>query len=328
MTPTRAFKKMKKISVLDRFSVTALQRVKVSPKFEYVPPDSPDLNIALIRTKTKIDKAFLSRHAHLKLVITATSGFDHIDIDEAKLRGVQVAFCPEGNIHSAAELTLMLAFSLARKTEKARAAIRKGNWDRDAFLGTELFQKTWGILGLGRIGRKVAQMATALGMEVVACDPFVEDSVFEKLNVERLGLKELYISSDILSLHVPLTSKTKGIVNLGTMEHMNPDLLLINTSRGGVIREADLIEALRRRMIAGCAMDVFQEEPLNSKSAFLDFDNVVATPHIGGNTHDAFERSCHLAVDRAELFVDGKSMGGNPFDEAWVKDSSVVALDP
>src|SRR5690606_24776266 len=122
----------------------------------------------------------------------------------------------------------------------------------------------------------------------------VENDIFKKLNVERVGLKELYTGADILSLHVPLTPKTKGIVNIRTMEHMSSHLLLVNTSRGQIVQEADLIEALRRKMIAGFALDVFNEEPLNPRSALFGLENVILTPHIGANTHEAFERSCHL----------------------------------
>jgi len=310
-----------KVSVLDRFSATALQRLKIDPRLEFISLDGDlkDLEVAIIRTKVVADQSFLSRFDKLKLIVTATSGFDHIDIEEARLRGVQVAFCPEGNVHSAAELTLLLALSLARKIDNAKKAIKSGVWDRNSLLGMELYEKTWGILGLGRIGRKVSSMAQALGMDVMACDPFVEDEVFKKSNVERVGLKELFTGSDILSLHVPLTDKTRGIVNIRTMENMSSHLLLINTSRGTVVQEADLIDGLRRGMIAGFALDVFNEEPLNPKSALLDLDNVVLTPHIGGNTHEAFERSCHLSVDKVIEFSQGQSISGNPFDEPWLQ---------
>lgn len=311
-----------KIAVPERFSFTATQRVKVDPRLEFVTTD--DFEIILIRSKTKIDKKFLELHPNLKLVVTATSGFDHIDIHEAKIRDVKVYFCPEGNVHSAAELTILLALALVRKLRKAEASVKSGNWERDRILGTELYGKTWGILGLGRIGQKVAAIAAAMGMEVVAADPFVSDEVFSRLNVERMGLKELYTASDILSLHVPLTAKTKGIVNIHTMEHMSSHLLLINTSRGEVVQEADLIDGLRKNKIAGFALDVFNEEPLNPKSALLDFygpelDNVVLTPHVGANTFEAFERSCHLAVDKAVDFIKGNTLTGDPFEEIWLE---------
>lgn len=319
-----------KTAVLDRFSVTAMQRLKLASTLEFVEGENgnlTDLEVAVIRTKVRFDKDAFNKFDKLKLIVTATSGFDHIDIQEAKVRGVQVAFCPEGNVHSATELTILLALALARKTEKARAFMRKGDWDRHQLMGTELFGKTWGILGLGRIGRKVAKVAQSLGMDVIACDPFVSDEVFEKAGIERMGLKELYSGADLLSLHVPLTAKTKGIVNIRTMEHMSNHLLLVNTSRGEVVQEADLIDGLRRGMIAGFALDVFNEEPLNRKSALFELENVVLTPHIGANTFDAFERSCHLAVDKVIQFSEGQKISGDPFDEAWINESDSYTLD-
>jgi D-3-phosphoglycerate dehydrogenase / 2-oxoglutarate reductase len=317
-----------KTAVLDRFSVTALQRLKLASSLELIEDkDLTELEVAVVRTKVKFDKEAFNKFDKLKLIVTATSGFDHIDIHEAKVRGIQVAYCPEGNVHSASELTIMLALALARKTEKARAFIRKGEWDRNQLMGTELFGKTWGILGLGRIGRKVATVAQSLGMDIIACDPFVEDEVFEKMRIERMGLKELYAAADILSLHVPLTPKTKGIVNLRTMEHMSNHLLLVNTSRGEVVQEADLIDGLRRNMIAGFALDVFNEEPLNRKSALFNCENVVLTPHIGANTFEAFERSCHLAVDKVIQFSESQKFSGDPFEEAWIRESDSYTLD-
>lgn len=314
------------VLLLDRFADSGISALKAIPNVDFhlcnqISPTKEQLLTAhaiLIRTKVKVDAAFLDSLPALKVIVTATSGFDHIDLVSARKRNVQVFFCPEGNQASAAEHTLTLALATARKVINAQKAIRTGVWDREPLLGRELSEKTWAILGLGRIGARVARLAQAFDMKVVAYDPFKSDEYFEKLDVERVGVIEAFTLADVLSLHVPLTKETRNIVKAATLEFMEPTALIINTSRGEAVQEQDLLKALSEGQIAGAGLDVFENEPLNKTSMFIPLPNVVLTPHIGANTVEAFNRSCLVAVQKTMDFLNGKTdIPGDPWQEEW-----------
>ncbi|HEX4925230.1 MAG TPA: hydroxyacid dehydrogenase [Bdellovibrionales bacterium] len=312
-----------RVLIADRFSAPALLKLKTTPDIEVthtLEPTPEELRAAealVVRVRTKIDKAFLDRAPNLKFLVTATSGFDHIDVEEAHARGIQVCFAPEGNVHSAAELTWGLVIAAARKLPQAVRMLERGEWDRERVRGHELYGKTYGIIGLGRIGSRVSAMARAFGMQVLAFDPYVSQERFTELGCERLGMKELLRSADFLSLHVPLTPETHHFINSKTLELMSDHAWLINTSRGPVISEQELAIALDEGWIAGCALDVYEQEPLSVKSALRKRDNVVLSPHCGGNTHEAFERSSQAAADKVIAFAAGQKASGFVLDEAW-----------
>ncbi len=172
-------------------------------------------------------------------------------------------------------------------------------------MGFELHKKTLGIIGLGRVGSRVAKIAHAFDMNLIGFDPFVEPEVFTNLNCRRAGWDEVLRECDILTLHVPLTEKTKHFLNQATLESINRGIVIINTSRGKVLNEQDILKALRQKKISYLGLDVFEKEPLPKGSALLEEPNVILTPHIGANTSEAFERSSHAAVDKVLAFRDG-----------------------
>lgn len=325
--------KLPLVLIVDRFSSPALlklqtlnnpksgspneKRLEVRHTSEPSDDDLRSCNALVIRVRTKVDKAYLDRAPNLKFIVTATSGFDHIDVEEALSRGIKVAFAPEGNVYSASELTWALLLACARKIPAASKMLDKGEWDRERVRGFELYGKTLGIVGLGRIGSRVARIAKAFGMETLAFDPYVEESKFNEFGCERIGMKELLRSSDFVSLHVPLTRETRHFINGKTLELMNDHAWLINTSRGPVISEQELAIALDEGWIAGCGLDVFEQEPLSVKSILRKRENTVLLPHIGGNTHEAFERSSMAAAEKIIEWATSGSPFGDVLKEAW-----------
>jgi len=312
------------VAVIDRFHPLVLQSLKTHPRFD-VQVSSPNeiqnreqVEALLTRTKVKVDEQLMESLPQLKVIVTSTSGFDHIDVIAAKKRKIQVYFSPEGNVYSASELTLALALACIRKIPVAHNNVLKGNWNRDEVRGLELHGKTWGLVGLGRIGQRVAQLAKAFGCEVMAYDPYQGHEAFEKAGAQRSSLNEILRSADILSLHVPLTSETLHMINVKTLHEMNEGTILINTSRGDVVHEQDLCAALEKGDLKAVGLDVFHAEPLPLNSPLLKFPQVVLTPHVGGTTDEAYERSCQVAMNRLIAFFDKIEIpGGDPFQESW-----------
>lgn len=315
---------LKKLLILDRCHHLTAQKLKLQKELECIVTKVDDLNALrdangiFIRTGVKVSESLLNQMPQLEVIVTATSGFDHIDIEAALRRNIKVFFAPEGNILAAAELTFALVLASFRKLRLADQMVRSGEWNREPLQGRELAGKTYGIIGLGRIGSKVATLAKAFSMEVVAFDPYLTDEQFEKTGVERVGLTELLKTSDVISLHVPLTDETRKILNSKTFSEMTPGVVIVNTSRGGVVDENDLLKALDDRIVSAAALDVFESEPLVRSSQLLKQKDMIVTPHCGGNTVEAFERSCRVAGDKLISFFQGqKNITGNPLDETW-----------
>ena len=314
------------VLICGRYCSEAEAHLRSDPRLEVqITKDDPDLRwlawaeVLLIRSRTKVTGELLSRAPQLTHVITATSGFDHIDLANCKARGVQAYFCPDANAQSAAELTWGLILSLVRKISTSQAAIRSGVWNREPLIGEELFGKTLGIVGLGRIGRRVAGFGRAFGMRVIAFDPYVTNQVFDDLGVKRLAYTEVLRDAHILSFHVPSTRQTLRMVNRSTIAEMTSDTLLINASRGDVVCEDELADALRERRLAGAALDVFTREPLDPESQLARLKNVLLTPHIGALTHDAFRNSSHAAAAKVFDLLEGRIPKDLlPPQEPWV----------
>lgn len=265
-----------------------------------------------------IDEEVLSKAKKLQVIVTATSGFDHIDLDAANKWGVTVMFTPEANIDSAAQLTWALALACANKIPQAHRAVKSGEWNRDALVGLELKHKTYGIVGLGRIGKKVAEMAAVFGMNVIAYDPYADDASFREVDAERVAYEEVLKRSDVLSYHVPKTAETKAMLNRSHFEYIHRGLILINTSRGSVIHEQDLCEALGHGWIGAVGLDVFEKEPLPRSSKLLQYDNVVVSPHCGANTTEAFAKASEqAALKLIRFFVDSSTSDTLPPKAAW-----------
>lgn len=321
----------KKILVCDRFSVESLHILESQNYFEIIKVDPANMRsneflataeAMLIRTRVTVDAEILKVAKKLQVIVTATSGFDHIDLEATQKWGITVMNTPNANRESAAQLTLTLMLSLNHRLLEANRLTRSGQWRQETVLGTELNEKTWGIVGLGRIGSRVAELAKSFKMNLIAFDPYLNDDVFEKYDARRVSYDELLKLSDFVSFHVPKTKETTKMLNASHFESINRDVFIVNTSRGTVIDEEALVKALENRWIKGVALDVFEKEPLSRASRLIGFPDVLLTPHIGAYTDDAFERASEEAVLKLVLFFrDGTTADSLPPKAAWYNNS-------
>ena len=265
-----------------------------------------DADAVLVRSATKITRESLARADRLKVIGRAGVGVDTIDVEAATERGIAVLTAPSGNTTSAAELTLALILALVRRIPAADRSMKEGAWDRKRFNGTELRGKTLGLVGAGRVGSEVARRARAFGVRVVAFDPFLTPDRARSLEVELAELDDVLREADILSLHVPLTDATAGLISAEKLALVKPGAFIVNVARGGVLDEQALATALAEGRIAGAALDVFETEPLPRDHPLRSVENAVLTPHLGASTAEA-QRS--VAVEIAEsvraALVDG-----------------------
>jgi D-3-phosphoglycerate dehydrogenase len=264
-----------------------------------------DYDGLIIRSATRVTAEVLERAENLKAVGRAGIGVDNIDIEAATKRGVLVANAPESNTVAAAEHTLGLMLAAARRIPAADSSLREGEWKRSAFKGVEVSEKTLGLVGLGHVGAIVARGATGMGMRVRAYDPYVSEDRMRSMNVERAeSLDEVFESSDFISLHVPRTPQTAGMVDAGALEKMKASAYLINVARGGIVDETALYNALKEGAIAGAALDVFAEEP-TTDSPLFSLPNVVVTPHLGASTAEAQDRAGVTAAEQVAIALRG-----------------------
>lgn len=278
-----------------------------------------DASAILIRSATNVDAEAIAAAKQLKVVARAGVGLDNVDIKAATEAGVMVVNAPTSNIISAAELTVGHILSLARHIPAAHASLAAGTWKRSKYTGVELFEKTVGIIGLGRIGALITARLQAFGMNVVAYDPYVTSARAQQLGVTLLTLDELLAQSDFISIHMPKTPETTGMISTDQLALMKPTAFIVNVARGGLIDENALFAALKSNRIAGAGLDVFVSEPPTG-SPLLELDNVVLTPHLGASTDEAQEkagvsvaRSVRLALD-GELVPDAVNVAGGIID--------------
>ena len=260
----------------------------------------PDYDGLVVRSQVRVDADAIAAGSRLAVIGRAGVGVDNVDVDAATRAGIVVVNAPTGNTIAAAEQTLALLFSLARHVAAADASVRRGEWKRGAFAGVELDGRTLGIVGLGRIGMAVADRARGLGMRVIGHDPVVPADAASAHGVEPCPLDEVLARADVLTLHVPVTSETRGLIGAPQLARMKPTAYLLNVSRGSVVDEAALADALRAGRLAGAALDVYASEP-PAGSPILDAPNTVLTPHLGASTAEAQIR---VAVEAAEQVLD------------------------
>ncbi|MDE1973080.1 MAG: phosphoglycerate dehydrogenase [Hyphomicrobiales bacterium] len=253
-----------------------------------------------IRSTTKVTSKILERAQNLKVIGRAGIGVDNVDVAAATARGIIVMNTPFGNSITTAEHAITLMLSLARQIPEADASTHAGKWEKNKFLGVEIFGKTLGVIGCGNIGAIVADRALGMKMKVVAYDPFLSDERAVDLGVEKVKLEDLLRRADFITLHTPLTDKTRNIINADSLKLTKPTMRLINCARGGLIDEAALYEALASGRIAGAALDVFATEPASDNPLFK-LSNVVCTPHLGASTTEAQE---NVALQIAEQMSD------------------------
>jgi D-3-phosphoglycerate dehydrogenase len=258
----------------------------------------------VVRSATKVTAELIGRADNLKVIGRAGVGIDNVDVEAATRRGIVVANAPESTVISAAEHTIGLLVALTRNIPQAHAALKQGRWERKAYGGVELADKTLGVLGFGRIGQQVARRAAGLGMRVVAYDPFVSPDRFRELGVERVeSEREVYAAADFLTLHLPLTDQTRGSINAKAFGRMRNGVRIVNAARGALVDEDDLLEALKSGKVGGAALDVFSTEPYTGP--LLGLDNVVATPHLAASTEEAQDRAGVIIAEQVAAALDG-----------------------
>lgn len=307
-----------KIAVLESYYINATARLTAAGCELLNAQSAAQAECILIRSQTKIDAEFLDKHPNVKLIITATSGFDHINLKETQKRNITVAQTPNANAQSTAELTMMLILAAERQLTNATKNVKQNKWRTGLERPHGLEGKTLGIIGLGRVGSRVAALANAFGMKVQAHDPYIDEEEFPQKNVEHVGLIECLKTSDIVTLHVPLTKETKYLLNNPTFGEMQTDAILINTCRGAVVNENDLMVALNERKIAFAAMDVIEREPPPKGHPLTDHPRLILTPHIGAYTKIAWEKASHEAVDKVLDFKSGKKVSDTlPIQAPW-----------
>src|SRR6266513_2430582 len=250
----------------------------------------PEFSALVVRSQTKVTADVLKAGKSLRVVGRAGVGVDNVDVEAATRRGIVVLNAPGGNTVSTAEHAFSLLLSVARKIPQADAAVRGGNWDRKNLEGVELYNKTLGVIGMGRIGSDLSRRAIAFGMRVIAYDPYLSATRARSLEVELVEeLDDLLATSDFISLHTPLTPETRHLLDTARISKTKPGVRIINCARGGLIDEASLASALQDRHIAAAALDVFEIEPLPEDSPLRAAPNVILTPHLGASTAEAQE---------------------------------------
>jgi D-3-phosphoglycerate dehydrogenase len=258
----------------------------------------------IVRSATKVTADLIARADNLKVIGRAGVGIDNVDVDAATRRGIVVANAPESTVISAAEHTIGLLVALTRNIPQAHAALKQGRWERKAYGGVELADKTLGVLGFGRIGQQVARRAAGLGMRVVAYDPFVPPDRFRELGVERVESDdEVYAAADFLTLHLPLTDETRKSINANAFGKMRDGVRIVNAARGALVDEDDLLDALKSGKVGGAALDVFSTEPYSGP--LLELDNVVVTPHLAASTEEAQDRAGVIIAEQVAAALQG-----------------------
>jgi D-3-phosphoglycerate dehydrogenase / 2-oxoglutarate reductase len=260
----------------------------------------------VIRSATKMTADLIERATNLRVIGRAGVGVDNVDVDAATRRGIVVANAPQSNVVTAAEHTMALLLALARNVPQAHMSLVGGKWERSKFSGIELYEKTLGILGFGRIGQLVAHRARAFGMRVLAFDPFVSTERYRELGVEKADSSEdLYRQADFITVHLPKTPETEGWVDARAFAQMRDGVRVLNVARGGLIDEQALKQALDAGKVAGAALDVFPTEPVTEHPLFSGYSNVVVTPHLGASTAEATDRAGYQSAEQVVAALSG-----------------------
>ncbi len=281
-----------------QFKVTVLkQRLSEAELLPLV----AEVEAMVVRSETKITRAVIDAAPKLRVVGRAGVGVDNVDVEAATQRGIVVMNTPSGNTISTAELTFSMLMSLARKIPQANASMKAGEWNRKSFQGVELYNKTLGILGMGRIGTEVARRAIVFGMRVLAYDPYLTISRANALQVELVELDEIFARCDFITVHMPMSDETKGMINTAAFAKMKTGVRLINCARGGIIDEKDLYEAVKSGKVAGAGLDVYETEPLPKDAPLRELPQVIMTPHLGASTDEAQE---NVGIEVAEAITD------------------------
>jgi len=303
-----------RVVVADPIHPAGIERLRAAAEVEVaigLPPEALRERLAtadalVVRSETQVTAELLAAAPRLQVIARAGVGVDNVDVAAATERGIVVVNSPEGNTIAAAEHTIALLLALSRKIPQATASLRAGEWRRTDFVGVEVYNKTLGIVGFGKIGREVARRARGLGMRVIATDLYVNPELAAREHVELVPLETLLRTADYVSLHTPLTRETANLLDRDTLALLKPGARVINCARGGLIDEEALLAALESGHVAGAALDVFAQEPPPPDHPLLHHERVVATPHLGASTEEA---QINVALDAAEqvlAVLDGR----------------------
>ena len=306
---------MHKVLVSDTLAAEGIEILKNAPGIEVdvmtdLTPDElkgiiEDYDGLAIRSATKVTQELVDKADKLKVIGRAGIGLDNVNVNAASKRGIMVMNTPGGNTITTGEHAISLMLSLARKIPQATASMKSQKWEKKKFMGTEVYNKTLGIVGIGRVGSIVADRALGLKMNVIAYDPFMSPETAEKMGITLVTMNELLKSSDFISIHAPMTKETRGMINAAAFAKMKDDVFLINCSRGGIVNEKDLYDALVSGKVAGAALDVFEEEPTQNWD-MISLDNVISTPHLGASTDEAQR---NVAISIAKQIVNYLTTG-------------------
>ncbi|HWP93839.1 MAG TPA: phosphoglycerate dehydrogenase [Thermodesulfobacteriota bacterium] len=307
-----------RVLITDGLSEEGLNLLRSQPELEVVTKKGlskeeikeiiKDYDALVVRSGTKVTSDIIEAAGdRLKVIGRAGIGVDNVDVEAATRKGIVVMNTPEANAVTTAEHTIALMLSLARRIPQAHLSLKSGLWEREKFKGREIFGKTLGVIGLGNIGRLVAERAIGLKMKVIAYDPFLTPDAAAKLGVELLPLEELVEKADIITIHTPLTSDTKNLISKETFSRMKKGVIIINCARGGIVNEQDLYEALKVGTVEGAALDVYEKEPPERENPLFTVENnVVLTPHLGASTEEAQTKvSVAIAEQIVDFFVNG-----------------------
>ncbi len=280
--------------------------VKLGLKHEEIKKICGEYDGWVIRSGTRITAELIEAAKNLKVIGRAGVGYENIDADAATQRGIVVMNTPGGNNVTTAEHTVALMMALARHIPQAVSSLKSGNWERNKFVGVELCNKTLGVIGLGNVGRIVAERAAGLRMKVIGYDPFIAAENIARMGVEPGTLEDIFVRSDFITVHVPLTPETQGLINKEALAKMKKGVRIINCARGGIIDEQDLAEAIKAGKVAGAALDVYVDEPPSADHPLVKLDQVITTPHLGASTDEA---QLNVAIAVAEQMIDFLTRG-------------------
>ncbi|MCS6839079.1 MAG: phosphoglycerate dehydrogenase, partial [Bdellovibrionaceae bacterium] len=265
------------------------------------------INVLIIRSKTIVNRRLIEKLPNLQCIISCTSGFDHIFFEElVAQKNLLITHTPQANTQSATELTWALLLAVLHRLPGAHRQLTQGIWERDYWLGEELTGKVMGIIGLGRVGSRVAQIAQSFGITVLAFDPYRDEEWFQSHGVTRVGFHELLLQADIVSMHVPKTAETKNMISVRHLDFIERGIYLINTSRGDVIEPQFIERGLQFGQLLGVGLDVHFVEPVPKDTSYLKHPRCVVTPHIGGWTKQAIRKASQEAIFKLKKFINGE----------------------
>jgi D-3-phosphoglycerate dehydrogenase len=299
-----------KILVSDNMAESGIERLMNVPEFDVEVNTSlthdelrhiiKEYDALVIRSATKVTADIIEAADRLKVVARAGIGLDNVDIAAASKRGIVVMNTPEGNVITTAEHAIAMMLALSRNIPQATASLKGGKWEKKRFRGKEVFNKVLGVIGVGRIGRIVADRAMGLRMNVIGYDPYISSEVVDKLGIKGVTVDELFAQADYITVHTPMTQETRGLINAEAFKKMKKGVFIINCARGGIVDEQDLYDAIQSGIVGGAALDVFIKEP-PTDNPLLGLDQVIVTPHLGASTDEAQE---NVAIAVADQVID------------------------